>query len=209
MPFDANIQKALKGHKVKAPTIKDKLTNRQLRELNFLSLARRVKPQQVKALGAMVQLLDVADAPGVRFNAAKFIIEFYQDVVKSLYKEKYDNDNGEDIQPVFQVIDSTNVAVIPEPEVKEESDNRRLREKQLLMLSRKLKPHVKKSLDTLTELIEKCESPAVRFQASKFMITTNKTLTESIYNDKYDEEVEKENEEAAPVFSLKMVSNNS
>lgn len=209
MPFDINIQKQLKGHKIKPATVKDKLTNRQLRELNLLSLARRFKPKSVQALAALIQLLDVADAPGVRFNAAKFIIEFYQDVVKSLYKEKYDNDNGEDIQPVFQVIDSTNVAVMPEPEVKEESDNRRLREKQLLMLSRKLKPHVKKSLDTLTELIEKCESPAVRFQASKFMITTNKTLTESIYNDKYDEEVENKNEEAAPVFSLKMVSNNS
>lgn len=209
--FNPDIQRKLQGKTVKAPTIKDKLTNRQLRDMNFLSLARRLKPKQVKALGSMIQLLDQADAPGVRYNAAKFIVEFYLDVVKSLYKEKYDNEQGEDIQPVFQVIDSTNVAVMPEPEAKEESDNRRLREKQLLMLSRKLKPHVKKALATVEELIDtdeagkfKCESPAVRFQASKFLITINKQLTESIYNDKYDEEVDKENEESVPVFSLKM-----
>ena len=209
--FNPDIQRKLQGKTVKAPTIKDKLTNRQLRDMNFLSLARRLKPKQVKALGSMIQLLDQADAPGVRYNAAKFIVEFYLDVVKSLYKEKYDNEQGEDIQPVFQVIDSTNVAVMPEPEAKEESDNRRLREKQLLMLSRKLKPHVKKAIATVEELIDtdeagkfKCESPAVRFQASKFLIMINKQLTESIYNDKYDEEVDKENEDAVPVFSLRM-----
>lgn len=214
MPFNPDIQRKLQGKTVKAPTIKDKLTNRQLRDMNFLSLARRLKPKQVKALGSMIQLLDQADAPGVRYNAAKFIVEFYLDVVKSLYKEKYDNEQGEDIQPIFQVIDSTNVAVMPEPEPKAEteSDNRKLREKQLLILSRKLKPHVKKALATVEELIDtdeagkfKCESPAVRFQASKFLITINKQLTESIYNDKYDEEVDTENEEQVPTFSLKMV----
>lgn len=212
--FNPDVQRKLQGKSVKPPAIKDKLTNRQLRDLNFLSLARRLKPQQSKALYSMTQLLEVADAPGVQYSAAKFIIEFYLDVVKSLYKEKYDNDQGDDIQPILQVYDSTNVAVLPEVEKPEdESDNRRLREKQLLMLSRKLKPHVKKAVNTVEALIDttedgkfKCESPAVRFQASKFLITINKQLTESLYNDKYDEEVDKENEEAVPVFSLRMQS---
>ena len=211
MPFDPNKQKVLMGHKIKEPTIKDKLTNRELRGLNFLSLARRTKPQMVKALKTMVDLLAASDTPGVRFQAAKFIIEFYMDVVKSLYKEKYDADKNDDIQPIFQVIDGGNVVQVPEPEAEKQVDdtNRRLREKQLLMLSRKLKPHVKSALDTINELIEKPEiAPAVKFQASKFMLVTNKTLTESIYADKYDEEEQVE-EEQKPVFSLRMISNNS
>ena len=211
MPFNPDIQRALKGHVVKPPTIKDKLTNRELRGLNFLSLARRTKPQMVKALKTMVDLLAASDTPGVRFQAAKFIIEFYMDVVKSLYKEKYDADKNDDIQPIFQVIDGGNVVQVPEPEAEKQLDdtNRRLREKQLLMLSRKLKPHVKSALDTINELIEKPEiAPAVKFQASKFMLVTNKTLTESIYADKYDEEEQVE-EEQKPVFSLRMISNNS
>ena len=197
--------------KIKEPTIKDKLTNRELRGLNFLSLARRVKPGSPKALKTMVDLLAASDTPGVRFQAAKFIIEFYMDVVKSLYKEKYDADKNDDIQPIFQVIDGGNVVQVPETEVEKQVDdtNRRLREKQLLMLSRKLKPHVKSALDTINELIEKPEiTPAVKFQASKFMLVTNKTLTESIYADKYDEE-EEVVEEQKPVFSLRMISNNN
>lgn len=211
MPFDENKQKILRGHKIRPVTVKDKLTNRELRSLNFLSLARRAKPQMVKALKTMVDLLAASDTPGVRFQAAKFIVEFYMDVVKSLYKEKYDADKNDDIQPIFQVIDNGNVVQVPEPELEKAVDdnNRRLREKQLLMLSRKLKPHVKKALDTINELIEKPEiSPAVKFQASKFMLVTNKTLTESIYADKYDDEFEVE-EEQKPVFSLRMISNNS
>lgn len=211
MPFNPDIQRALKGYKVKAPTVKDKLTNRELRGLNFLSLARRLKPGSPKALKTMVDLLAASDTPGVRFNASKFIIEFYMDVVKSLYKEKYDEDKNDDIQPIFQVIDNGNVVQVPEPEQETDidSNNRRLREKQLLMLSRKLKPHVKKAIETLNELIDNPEiAPAVKFQASKFMLVTNKTLTESIYADKYDEEEQVE-EEQKPVFSLRMISNNS
>lgn len=207
MPFNPDIQNKLKGYKIKEPTIKDKLTNKELREINFLSLARKFKPGTPKALKTMVDLLSASDVPGVRFQASKFIIEFYMDVVKSLYKEKYDADKNDDIQPIFQIYDSTNVVKLPEQEeTKEiESNNRRLREKQLLMLSRKLKPHVRRALDTVNELIEnKDVPPAVKFQASKFMIVTNKTLTESIYADKYDEEVIEEKEEA-PVFSLKML----
>lgn len=209
MPFDATIQKQLKGHKVKPPKIADKLTNKELRERNFLSLARRLKPGTPKALKTMVDLLDASDTPGVRFNAAKFVIEFYLDVVKSLYKEKYDKDLGDDIQPILQVYDSTNVVVIPEQEESEDnqSRNRTLREKQLMMLSRKLKPHVRKALDTLNQLNEGADiAPAVRFQASKFLITTNKQLTESIYNDRYDVEEDEAEKESVPTFSLRMQS---
>lgn len=209
MPFDANIQKALKGHKTKPVQIVDKLTHRELREKNLLSLARTFKPSIPKALKSMTDLLHVADSPGVRMQASKFVIEFYLDVVKSLYKEKYDEQKGDDIQPVLQVYDTSNVEPLPAPEVKEESTNKLLREKQLMQLSRKLKPHVRTAINTVNFLIEdKDTPPAVKYQASKFMIMQSKQLTESIYNDKYDEEIVEEEQEAAPVFSLRMQSVN-
>lgn len=208
MPFDANIQKALKGHKTKPVQIVDKLTHRELREKNLLSLARTFKPGVPKALKSMTDLLHVADSPGVRMQASKFVIEFYLDVVKSLYKEKYDEQKGDDIQPVLQVYDTSNVEPLPAPEVKEESTNKLLREKQLMQLSRKLKPHVRTAINTVNFLIEdKDTPPAVKYQASKFMITISKQLTESIYNDKYDEEIVEEEQEAAPVFSFRMQKN--
>lgn len=207
--FNPDIQKKLRGQAIKPPKIVDKLTNKELRERNLLSLVRKIKPTAPKALKSMVDLLSAADVPGVRMQAAKFIIEFYLDVVKSLYKEKYDKDLGDDIQPILQVYDSTNVVVIPEQEESEDnqSRNRTLREKQLMMLSRKLKPHVRKALDTLNQLNEGADiAPAVRFQASKFLITTNKQLTESIYNDRYDVEEDEAEKEAVPTFSLRMQS---
>ena len=205
MPFDANIQKALKGHKTKPVQIVDKLTHRELREKNLLSLARTFKPGVPKALKSMTDLLHVADSPGVRMQASKFVIEFYLDVVKSLYKEKYDEQKGDDIQPVLQVYDTSNVEPLPAPEVKEESTNKLLREKQLMQLSRKLKPHVRTAINTVNFLIEdKDTPPAVKYQASM----QSKQLTESIYNDKYDEEIVEEEQEAAPVFSLRMQSVN-
>lgn len=209
MPFNIDIQKQLKGHKVKPPKIADKLTNRELREMNLLSLARKFKPSAPKAIHTMTNLLDASDTPGVRFNAAKFIVDFYLEVVKGLYKEKYDKDLGDDIQPILQVYDSTNLVVMPESEDAKDngySKNRTLREKQLMMLSRKLKPHVRKAMDTLNELNEGTTvAPAVRFQASKYLIMINKHLTENIYADKYDVEVENDNADTTPIFSLKMV----
>jgi hypothetical protein len=209
MPFNIDIQKQLKGHKVKPPKIADKLTNRELREMNLLSLARKFKPSAPKAIHTMTSLLNASDTPGVRFNAAKFIVDFYLEVVKGLYKEKYDKDLGDDIQPILQVHDSTNLVQLPESEDTKDngySKNRTLREKQLMMLSRKLKPHVRKAMDTLNELNEGAEvAPAIRFQASKYLIMINKHLTENIYADKYDVEEDELEKEAVPTFSLKVV----
>lgn len=108
MPFDANVQKKLLGHKVKEVTASDELTNRELREKTLLSLARKVKPHLAKALKTMITLLEDKDTPAnVRFQASKWIMEFNRSLSVELYQEKYDNEKGEEVQkdsaPVFSL----------------------------------------------------------------------------------------------------------
>jgi hypothetical protein len=216
MPFNANLQKPINKRKV-VPEIGTGLTNRDLRDKNLLSMVRRIKPSVPKALRKMVGLLpkenpdSTINPDAVRLLAAKFIIEFYLDLVKSLYKERYDTDQGEDIQrSAAYRIDGSNVVVLQEKADTSEDDvktNKQLRARQLLLLTRKFKPNLAEALKTLNGLIEAINTaPAVRYNASKFMIETSKKLTEGIYQDKYDEEAGEEIEqESAPVFSLTMV----
>lgn len=99
MPFDANVQKKLLGHKVKEATATDELTNRELREKTLLSLARKVKPHLAKALKTMIGLMEDESAPAnVRYQASKFVIEFNRSLSVELYQEKYDDEKGEEVQ---------------------------------------------------------------------------------------------------------------
>jgi 2'-5' RNA ligase len=107
MPFDVNVQKALKGQVVQEA---QKLTNRELREKSLLSLARRFKPHATRALKTMVSLVeDPNTPPNVKYNASKFILEFSKELNKELYLDKYDDNEGQQIQevesaPVFSLV---------------------------------------------------------------------------------------------------------
>jgi hypothetical protein len=183
----------------------------------MLSLARRFKPAVPKALKVMIGLLGDSDSPASRFNAAKFIIEFHTEIVRALYKEKYDGDSGLAYQQEhrIQILGDGNVA-----EFKPLADpvdallagtNRSLREQQLLALGRKIKPHVTLAVQTVEELIADVATPApVKFNASKFMILFSKTLTEGLYKDIYDDEAAARLEQkAAPVFSLRLIGSDA
>ncbi|MGL5075937.1 MAG: hypothetical protein ACRDBG_08855, partial [Waterburya sp.] len=128
----------------------------------------------------------------------------------------YDTEKGEDIQrSAGYKIDSGNVVQIQERVEKDVQEtaktNKQLRAKQFLMLSRKLKPYVSDALATINELVDvDTTDPRVKYNASKFLIQMSKSLTENIYQDKYDDEEGEEIEkEIAPIFSLKMINNNT
>lgn len=220
MPFNAELQKPMSKRKPVVEMGKG-LTTRELREKNLLSMVRRIKPNVPKALKKMVGLLpkenpdSTRNPDAVRLLAAKFVIEFYLDLVKSLYKEQYDSEQGVDIQrSAAYRVDGSNIVQLQEKVDQPEDDvktNKQLRARQLLLLTRKFKPNLSEALKTLNELIEAKETaPAVRYNASKFMIETSKKLTESIYKDSYDEdEGEDIEQETAPVFSLTMVRTES
>lgn len=93
--------------------------------------------------------------------------------------------------------------------LKDELTNRELREKTLLSLARKFKPHLAKALKRMINLVENENTPpATQYQAAKFVIEFHKDLVGDLYKDKYDGEVGQEIQtESAPVFSLRMVEN--
>jgi hypothetical protein len=117
MPFDSTKLRKDKGQQGNDPNIYSgpktmpqdlpKLTNRELREKEKMSLLRKLKPDQRKAYKNMLALMDNPDvSPSVRFSATKFIIEMYDGLLDSLYKDKYDEEEGEKIQdsaPVFSL----------------------------------------------------------------------------------------------------------
>jgi hypothetical protein len=117
MPFDSTKLRKAKGQDGNDPNIYSgpktmpqdlpKLTNRELREKEKMSLLRKLKPDQRKAYKNMLALMDNPDvSPSVRFSATKFIIEMYDGLLDSLYKDKYDTEEGEKIQdsaPVFSL----------------------------------------------------------------------------------------------------------
>ena len=212
------MQKPINKRKA-VPEIGTGITNRELREKNLLSMVRRIKPSVPKALKKMVGLLpkenpdSTRNPDAVRLLAAKFVIEFYLDLVRSLYKQQYDSEQGVDIQRSASYrVDGSNVVQLQEKVDVPEGDtqtNKQLRSRQLLLLTRKFKPNLSEALKTLNEIIEAQDTaPAVRYSASKFMIETSKKLTQDIYRDSYDEEQGEEIEqEVAPVFSLTMIKN--
>lgn len=108
MPYDPAVQKKLQGYKVKDVTLGDQLTNRELREKTLLSLARKFKPHLARALKTMIGLVENPDTPAAtKYQASKFIIEFYKSLGEAIYKDRYDDEGGEEIQtesaPVFSL----------------------------------------------------------------------------------------------------------
>jgi len=87
--------------------------------------------------------------------------------------------------------------------------NRKLREKALLELARKVKPHTGKAIVTAMNIMENDKSSeAGRLKAAALLIQTYKSLINELYDYRYDEEIAEEMQETdkAPVFSLKMVN---
>jgi hypothetical protein len=213
MPFDANLQRKKPGRPVSNVLALGELTNRELREKQMLSLARRFKPAVPKALKVMIGLLSDAGNPAIRLKAAIFVVEFHTEIVKTLYKEKYDSEKGEALQQGHRItiIDGSNIAEFKPVDAPVDAllaaTNRALREKQLLTLGRKIKPHVTLAIQTIEALIADPATPApTKYSASRFMILFSKLLTEGLYKDIYDDEATARMEEkAAPVFSLTLV----
>lgn len=77
-----------------------KLTNRQIREREFLSLLRKVKPMLADSVSVASKILKNEEATHAnRLKACVIIVELYKDMVESTYDEKYDEDEGEEVQP--------------------------------------------------------------------------------------------------------------
>ena len=87
--------------------------------------------------------------------------------------------------------------------------NRELRERALLELARKFKPSVAPAMKTIMQIMgDEKASESGKLKAAALTIQTYKTLITDLYDYRYDEEKAEEvqDTEKAPVFSLKMIS---
>lgn len=96
-----NWSKGTSGNPEGRPRVldKDKKTNRTQRQEEFMSLVRKFKPHIAKAVKAAVAILenDKASESG-KLRASALILQTYQDLVKSLYDYRYDEEEAEEIQ---------------------------------------------------------------------------------------------------------------
>lgn len=85
-----------------------KLTNRQLREREMLSLLRKLKPLVADSINTAAKIMGDPDANHQnQLKAAVIILDNYKDMVGDLYSETYDDEAAEEIQqqnvPMFSL----------------------------------------------------------------------------------------------------------
>lgn len=85
-----------------------KMTNRELREREFLSLLRKIKPLVADSINTAVKIMkDEKAADQNKLKAAVIILDNYKQMVTDVYNGKYDEDEAEEIQqpntPVFSL----------------------------------------------------------------------------------------------------------
>lgn len=86
--------------------------------------------------------------------------------------------------------------------------NRQIREKELLSLLRKIKPHVSDAIMTAVDIMKNEEAAhQSQLKAAVVLLDNYKDLVGDLYDKDYDEEAGDEaNQSNAPVFSLKVVN---
>ena len=87
--------------------------------------------------------------------------------------------------------------------------NRQIRERELLLLLRKLKPQVSAAIATAVRIMgdEKAKD-SDKLKAATIILQNYKDTMEAAYDKQYDgEEGEEINQQSAPVFSLKVIGN--
>lgn len=86
----------------------EKMSNRQLREREFMTLLRKVKPHQADAIMTAVRIMKNQDASDTnKLKSAALLVSLYRELVNDVYNNRYDEDGGEEIMqdnsPVFSL----------------------------------------------------------------------------------------------------------
>lgn len=76
------------------------LTNKQVRDREFISLIRKLKPHLAPSLKTVMEINESEHATDQnRLKASALIIQLYKDLIKDVYSTDYDEQEGEEIQP--------------------------------------------------------------------------------------------------------------
>lgn len=86
-----NTQGRIKGAK--------QMTNRELREREFMSLLRKLKPLVAESISTAAGIMKNKDATDAnKLKAAIVLLDNYKDMVGNVYEGKYDEDEGVEVQ---------------------------------------------------------------------------------------------------------------
>lgn len=86
------------GRPKKSEEDKERKTNRELRQEELLSLVRKFKPLQTKAIQAAVKVIDNSQSnDSSKLRAAALIIETHRALLKDLYDYRYDEESAEEV----------------------------------------------------------------------------------------------------------------
>lgn len=76
------------------------LTNRQIREREFLSLLRKLKPLVAQSIATACKIMGNEEASDAnRLKAATIILEEWKSSLSHAYDKNYDEAEGEEVQP--------------------------------------------------------------------------------------------------------------
>lgn len=86
--------------------------------------------------------------------------------------------------------------------------NKEIREKEFLLLLRKLKPHISSAIGTAVKIMQnENSSEGNRLKAAALLLANYKEIMKDAYDPVYDQqEAEEINQESVPTFSLRMIS---
>jgi hypothetical protein len=77
-----------------------KLTNREVREREFLSLLRKLKPLVAQSISTACKIMGNEEASHQnRLKAATIILAEYKSALENTYNENYDEAEAEEVQP--------------------------------------------------------------------------------------------------------------
>lgn len=86
-----NTQGRIKGAK--------RMTNRELREREFMSLLRKLKPLVADSINTAAKIMKNSEATDQnKLKAAVILLDNYKAMVGNVYEGKYDEDEAEEVQ---------------------------------------------------------------------------------------------------------------
>ena len=76
------------------------LTNKQVRDREFISLIRKLKPLLAPSVATVLKIGQSEDATDQnKLKASALILQLYKDLIKDVYSQEYDDQEGQEIQP--------------------------------------------------------------------------------------------------------------
>jgi phosphoenolpyruvate carboxylase len=76
------------------------LTNREVRNREFISLIRKLKPHLSSSVKTVMEIIESEDSSDQnKLKSAALVLQIYRELIKDVYSTEYDEQEGQEIQP--------------------------------------------------------------------------------------------------------------